>query len=319
MDIPRVMSCVYPLAQDLIPGTYSDCQFDGETIFPLEQFGGGADDATIVLPSSDSIRSTNSDDTVSSWRTSSSGSTLATSITSSLSKTASIVWGGFNRVVRPNRFSATSRWIQDGSWPQFGQEDIHAEALPLQTLSGCGTYAGCNQTRSPCCEGEESKSIRLKFDFGCRSHIYELEYAVFRQWKYVSLLVSAVQEEGVNCALIWDECERLQVMAGDWEARVTPGWQVTIFCEDDNVDDDEEEDDWSEVDNEKDDPWDIEKGYGGEWWFKLWKTRVERKKEGRIKKQKPWMIGVVAVAGIGVAFSIVTWLSSREHRLIALD
>ncbi|OAG07467.1 uncharacterized protein CC84DRAFT_1073520, partial [Paraphaeosphaeria sporulosa] len=100
-----------------------------------------------------------------------------------------------------------------------------------------------------------------------------LEYAVFRQWKYVSLLISAVQEDGVNCALIWDECEGLQVMAGDWEARVTPGWKVTIVCEDDDVYDNE--DDWGEVDDEKDEPWDVEKGHSGEWWFKRWKTRVE--------------------------------------------
>lgn len=122
----------------------------------------------------------------------------------------------------------------------------------------------------------------------------------------------------MNCALIWDECEGLQVMAGDWEARVTPGWKVTFFCEDDNVDD--EIDDWSEADDdEKDEPWDVEKGHDREWWFKRWKARVEKNKEGQKKKQKPWMIGVVAITGIAIAFSIVFWVSSREHRLITMD
>ncbi|KAL5380481.1 hypothetical protein DPSP01_007801 [Paraphaeosphaeria sporulosa] len=105
-------------------------------------------------------------------------------------------------------------------------------------------------------------------------------------------------------------------MAGDWEARVTPGWKVTIVCEDDVYDN---EDDWGEVDDEKDEPWDVEKGHSGEWWFKRWKTRVEGKKDGRKRKQKPWMIGVVAITGITIAFSIVSWLSSTEHRLIAMD
>ncbi|KAF9738631.1 hypothetical protein PMIN01_03914 [Paraphaeosphaeria minitans] len=314
---PGVMPYAYPGARDLIPDTDSECQIHGATNFSLEQLDGGVGDATVILPSSDSIRSTQSDDTVSSWRTSSSGSTLATSITSSLGKTASIVWSGLNRVTRPNRFLATSRWIQIGSWPHLGQGNIYAEALPLQTLSECGTYSGCNHTSSSYCEGKEYASIRLKFDFGCRSHTCELEYAVFRQWKYVSLLVSAIQEDGVNCELIWDECEGLQVMAGDWEARVTPGWKVTIFCGDDDSDD--VDDDWSEVDEEKDEPRDVEKGHGGEWWFKRWKTRVERKKEERKRKQKPWMIGVVAITSIVIAFSIVLWLSSREHRLIAMD
>jgi hypothetical protein len=166
-------------------------------------------------------------------------------------------------------------------------------------------------------ETKVSKSIRLTFDFGCRSHIYELEYAVFRQWKYVSLLVSAVQEDGMTCALIWDESEGLQVMAGDWEARVTPGWQVTIFCQDDHVD--EGDDDYSEVDSEKDAPWDVEKGYGGEWWFTRWKTSVERTKEGPKEKQKAWMIGVVAAFGVALAFCVVSWVSSRDHRPTVTD
>lgn len=317
---PRVMSRTCSLAQDLIPEKESECQIDGEAVLPLERLGGGIDAAITVLPSSDSIRSTRTDDTVSSWRTSNSGSTLATSITSTLNKTASIVWSGFNRVARPNRFSATSWWKQGASWPQLEQENMLAEALPLQPLSKCATYAGCDQTPSSCCEGEASTYIRLRFDFGSRCHIYELEYAVFRQWKFVSLLISAVQEDGVNCALIWDECEGLQVMAGDWEARVTPGWQVTIFCVDDDVDDDDDDDDdnWSEADDGKDQPWDVEKGHDGEWWFKRWKTRVEKKKGGK-SKHKPWMIGVVAVTGIVIAFSVVSWLSSREHRLIAME
>jgi hypothetical protein len=303
-------------AQNLAPGTDSGYRADSETIIPLEPFGGGVDDARIVLPSSDSIRSTKSDNTVSSWQTSSSASTQATSIASSLSKTASIVLSGISHIARPNKILTKSRWIQEGSLPQPEQESVHTEDLPLQLLSNCGTYAGCNQIRHASSDAKVSASIRLTFDFGCRSHVYELEYAIFRQWKYISLLVSAVHADGMSCALMWDESEGLQVMAGDWEARVTPGWQVTIFCQDDH--DDEDDDDWSEVDSEKDEPWDVEKGYGGEWWFKRWKTRVEKKKEGQKKKQKAWIIGVVAAFGIAIAFCMVSWVSSNEHRPMAM-
>lgn len=315
-----VMSCINQFDHARIPGTDSGNQIDVGRTFPCEQFGDGIDDATVVLPSSDSIRSTKSDDTVFSWRTSGSGSTLATSITSLLCKSTSKVWSGLSDVARSNKSAIMAQWRQRGLRPQPYEDSINLEAgaaLPLQPLSGYGTYAACEKKSSSCSEGKESTSIHITFDFGCRSHTYDLEYAVFRQWKYVSLLVSAVQQDGVYCAMLWDESEGLQVMAGDWEARATPGWQVTIFCQDENVDPDD--DNYSEGDDAKDEPCDVEKGYGEEWWFKRWKTRAEKKRDRQIKKQNPWMVGVVATTGIAIAFCIVSWFSFRECRMIAMD
>ncbi|KAJ4357670.1 uncharacterized protein N0V89_002246 [Didymosphaeria variabile] len=109
----------------------------------------------------------------------------------------------------------------------------------------------------------------------------------------------------------------MEVMAGDWEARATPGWHVTIFCQDDNVNHDD--DNHSEGDDAKDEHWDVEKDYGEEWWFKRWKARVEKKREGQIEKQNSWKIGVVAVIGVAIAFCIISWFPFRKHHTIMMD
>ncbi|KAF1976072.1 hypothetical protein BU23DRAFT_60222 [Bimuria novae-zelandiae CBS 107.79] len=311
-----VMPCGNPFL--LVPCADHEHEIATDNIIPLKELAVEEDGFFTVLPSSDSICSTKTDQTSSSWRSSSTVSTLATSITSSLGKGLSKIWCGHGDAARLKKPPRRSRWNQGWPCPRPYEENVDLEAgesWPLQILDDCRSYSGCERKGSPDCDRKVATSIQLTLDFEYRSHTYELEYAVFRQWKYVSLLVNAIQEDGVKCVLIWDEHEKLQVMAGDWEARARPRWQVTVFCEDLDIDEDE----FSEVGDEKDTRWDDEEGASGEWWFQRWKTRVEKRKTRMKTQRKPWLIGAVAMAGIIVAFVTVAWFSMREHRTIATD
>lgn len=304
------MSRVKSLTQGLAPGADIEQLLSIGEIPLFAQPSDSPEDTTVILPSSDSIRSTKSNETVSSWWTSSTVSTLTSSLAPSLGKTASTLWSGNNNVASRSKPFRTSPWRQGGLWPRACKKSIDLEAgvsLPLQPLSQGSNYVGCEQTYSPPNPRKESTAIQLTFNFGFKCFTYELEYAVFCQWKYVSLLLSAVHEDGVKCVQIWDEFEGAQVMAGDWEARVIPGWQITIFCQDANVDDDN----YSEASDEKDQSW--EDGDREDWWFKRWKTRVEKTTERSNKKRSPWMIGVVAAIGTVAAFCTVSWVNFRQH------
>lgn len=314
-----MMPLVHPFV--LVPYTGAEHHIIEERTFPRE-LGGVKSDAVTVLPYSDSIRSTRTDATTSSWMSSSSSSTFATSVTSSLGKLTSTIRSGLDDIIRLNRPSKISQWDQEESWPGYCGQDVDfgpGASLPLQTLDRLRTDSTCEHVGVSNTEESAAMSIRLIFHFKDRSHAHELEYPVFRQWKYMRYLISAVQEDGVSCALLWDEIEGLQVTAGDWEARARPGWQVTMFC--DHIDvyhnDDGHNDD--ESDEEYDEVLDEEKGYVEEWWFNKWKTRVENRREGTVKRRKSWLVGGVPMVVLLVAFGTVALMSLTKHRAVVMD
>ena len=150
-------------------------------------------------------------------------------------------------------------------------------------------------------------TIHVNFDFGDKTHTYDLEHTVFRKWKYMAMLLNALEVDGTACISIWDELEQMQVTAGDWDARARPGWTIRVFCEDINGDN------WSNADQEDEMEVDETSRADG-WWFKRWKSRVERNKEGRKKKRMPWLVGAVAMVAISVSFCTLVWFSFTEDR-----
>lgn len=125
----------------------------------------------------------------------------------------------------------------------------------------------------------------------------------------MALLLDSLEAEGTCCVSMWGETEQMLVSAGDWEAKARPGWLLRIYCED------MKDDDVSEG-NEEEEVFDGGKGYGDDWWFKRWKTRVEKRKEGREMNRKPWLVGAIAMVAVGISFCTVAWLSFEEDRTV---
>ena len=284
-----------------------------ENDFPLEGFGNEVnhDAAFAVLPSSDSIRSTTTSDTQSSWQSSNTASTIATSIASKVGKGVGSIWDRIRDVGKVTSTSSAS-WIKPSKqWSCSGSvADLEAARwLPLEPLRSDPSL----RSRSPLDEEKQviatSPAIHLTFDFDYITYTYVVEYDVFRQWKHMTKLLHALEVDGTTCISMWDELEQMQVAAGDWDARARPGWIIRVLC------DDVKGDDWSDADEEDD--IDIDGTSRGDgWWFKRWKSRVERNKEGRKKKRRPWLVGAIAMVAVSVSFCTVLGFSSTEVRVV---
>ncbi|KAF2690621.1 hypothetical protein K458DRAFT_398633 [Lentithecium fluviatile CBS 122367] len=166
------------------------------------------------------------------------------------------------------------------------------------------------------------------------THRHHLPYPLYLTYPpFASLLHHLSTDLGLATPLIWDHVEQMQVQAGDWEARVRPGWRLGVVFEyecqasstyydgdsdsdcDDGYDDDDGEDEDMNSDTYQHS---IEKGHTRKpWWFARWRNRVERRKEGAgagvRKGGRGWVVGVVGMLGIAAAFWVVVLWAARER------
>lgn len=240
-----------------------------------------------------------------SWQSSNTASTFAAPIVSTVSKGIYTVWCGCKHSITSR--IARQEWIQH--LPAKADDLEFGLSLPLQPLKGYSNDPTAGSKSLLECRPLVSDSIQITFDYGYKTYSYKLEYNVFRHWRYMALLLDSLEAEGTCCVSMWGETEQMLVSAGDWEARARPGWLLRIYCED------MKDDDVSEG-NEEEEVFDGGKGYGDDWWFKRWKTRVEKRKEGREMNRKPWLVGAIAMVAVGISFCTVAWLSFEEDRTV---
>jgi hypothetical protein len=154
---------------------------------------------------------------------------------------------------------------------------------------------------------EESVMI-CTFCLDDATHIHHLNYAVYRKWEdFAELLRLWKDELGVECFLLWDESEAMEILAGDWDARVRPRWRIHIVCGqytswngDENIDGDGVEE-LSGSERVREDEG---------WWFASWKDRVEKGKK-IVKGKGGWWVGVVGMLGTFAAFLVIVLWASK--------
>ena len=263
-----------------------------------------------VNPSSNSIRSATTDRSQISWRSSSSASTSATSFASTVSKGISTVWCACRNIDRVIKTPVASWAAQPRSKQCLSVDTVNLESelcLPLRPLKGDGIELASDQRsffeRQKEVTSHVTNRIQVIFDFGHETYSYGLDYDVFRRWKYMASLLSSLSADGTICVEVWDEIDRIEVTSEDWEARARPGWLVRAYCED--IRDEDVSDG-----NEEEELHDDEESHGDDWWFKRWKTGVEKRKEGWKMNRRPWLVGAIAMVAIGISFCTVAWLSS---------
>lgn len=148
--------------------------------------------------------------------------------------------------------------------------------------------------------------INCTFLFDEEAYYHGLDYFVFRQWHLFSSLLGAVQSDvGLLDVQIWDMDEQIEVMAGDWEARVRPGWDIVVH----GAYVGEQDDGKSEQDGAQE-LWGAEKE-GGQWWFQRWRERAEGGTAGG-RRQRGWLVGLVGLVGtVGGSWLVISLAGRR--------
>ncbi|KAF2642304.1 hypothetical protein P280DRAFT_262895 [Massarina eburnea CBS 473.64] len=153
-------------------------------------------------------------------------------------------------------------------------------------------------------------TIVCTFEVGDRSYVRDIDFATFRKWTAFSELLRVLENDfGTACVQLWDVQEDMEIMAGDWEARARPEWEVIVICGESLTDTDAD----SEIEYGSDEDYgDLTRGFEREmWWFSRWRRKVERKRIGFVKGERGWLVGAVGTVGIVAAFCIVLYGSSR--------
>jgi len=219
------------------------------------------------------------------------------------------------------------QWPLTSTWVAPRQTDARSASLrptnPLLHASGhepehvLASSARAADEKTPFVRSPPS-TIECTFHLNDATYVRHLDYSTYRTWTHFAELLRLWESElGIACRCIWDDCEDMQVGAGDWEARVRPGWCVDVVCSayfDDERSDSEDDEGCGFEDRDGDDgeegywyflDWYLERGVRGrEWWFARWRRRVER--DGVfVEGERGYLVGVFGLVGVGVAFWIV--------------
>lgn len=175
-------------------------------------------------------------------------------------------------------FCKKSKTADSGIPPESLSLVTHGHTTPKSSFD--------SQLRRPIC---------LKFDFGDRIHVKPLDYGTFSRWSAMESFVLDMENEGIIIEEFWDVAENMRVWSGDWDARVRPGWDVYVQCQDvqavlrkQRFEDDSNSEDY-ESDGER---WteDILNQYQEDCCLPRWKDRAQKEKLISGRMQEPsWM------------------------------
>lgn len=141
---------------------------------------------------------------------------------------------------------------------------------------------------------QQSGFIHLNIDFGDESCIKSVDYGTFSCWSAIEGLMMDMEKDGIVCEELWDISESMRVCKGDWDARVRPGWDIHVHCQDvpmvletPYLEDDS--DSGSEDAGSEEDRWidDVLDHYREEWCLPRWRDKVEPKRPRSIAIQEP--------------------------------
>lgn len=146
--------------------------------------------------------------------------------------------------------------------------------------------------------------IFLMLDFEDGSCIKSLDYRTFSHWEAMEGLLLDMEKDGIALGGLWDETEKMWICRGDWDARVRPGWDVHVLCqnvqtmlearrfEDLAESEDFESDDEHWIDEVLDQ-------YQEEWCLPRWRIKVEQERSISKPMQDPsWIMVALGCASI---------------------
>ncbi|KAF2625342.1 hypothetical protein BU25DRAFT_460458 [Macroventuria anomochaeta] len=151
--------------------------------------------------------------------------------------------------------------------------------------------------------------ILLKLKFGDQTYIKPLDYGTFSRWTAVERLMVDMEQDGIIIGELWDVVEKMRVCSGDWNARVRPGWDVHVHCQDARVilrTGQFEDDSDSEGLESDEEGWvdEVLDQYQEEWCLPRWRVRVEQERSINGQSQEPsWM--VLGLGCVSMVFFIV--------------
>ncbi|KAF1960053.1 hypothetical protein CC80DRAFT_590382 [Byssothecium circinans] len=211
---------------------------------------------------------------------------------------------------RPSIWKRASSWSK--SW--MGEREINLDGKidPLSSTSELVNYDGgkvpaarldAPRPRWP----RVPETIVCTFEVGDQSYIRELDYGAFRKWGAFAEFLEALEDAfGTPCMQLWDVREEMDIMAGDWEARVRPGWVIIVVCGEPwsaSIEDIE-----TEIESDGEECGESARGFESKmWWFTGWRRKVERKRDDFVRGDRAWIVGAIGMAGVIAAFCIVLY------------
>lgn len=162
-------------------------------------------------------------------------------------------------------------------------------------------------------ESQSEEPIHLKLDFGDGVYTRPLHYGTFSRWSALEGLMTDLEKDGMIIEEIWDVVEQMRVCGGDWDARVRPGWNLQVHCQNvqtcldgnrpedgsDSEDTDDEEECWV----------DEILGQYQEWCLPRWRDRVEQEKSiNRYAKEPSWvMLGLGCLSTLFFIVAVIIY------------
>lgn len=146
--------------------------------------------------------------------------------------------------------------------------------------------------------------ILLMLDFEDGPCIKSLDYGTFSHWDAIEGLLVDVEKEGIVIGELWDENEKMRIRRGDWDARVRPGWDVHVRCQDLQLVTEacqSEDDSDSDALESDDDRWldDVLDNYQEDWCLPRWRDKVEQDNSASKYLQEPsWIIIALGFASV---------------------
>lgn len=144
---------------------------------------------------------------------------------------------------------------------------------------------------------EVAHPIKLTFNLGDEIFTKPLDYKTFSRWDAIEGLMVDMKNDGIIIEELWDRKEKTRIWSGDWNARVRPGLDVHVHCQqahgfldqgasegdgDSEYPDDEAKQRCTNIELGKDQD---------EWCFHRWRGRVERAKSKHKQMQEPsWLM-----------------------------
>ncbi|KAF2256501.1 hypothetical protein BU26DRAFT_599179 [Trematosphaeria pertusa] len=310
--------------------------------------------AVVCYPSSSSTASIVSSEPTSS--PASKVSTPASSLPCSPEiETRSAIRSGHTKTTRTWRWWKTDRvWSWRPWWQIHRKRRVEAEWWELECGAASSSPSSTNVWPDEDCDKgivavsskepvPPPKPILCTFDFEDATYAYDLDFDVYRRWRNMETLVEELLDsDGLLHVQLWDEKEGMEIMAGDWEARIRPGWEVRAVCtdywescssyvdkmrceRDEGVereeceqcggrDQDRYEDSDSDDEEGEEETGDIELCIGEkreEWSFASWRRRVEVRKQRYVTGTRNYLVGAVGWVVVLGSFWVLMLVSSK--------
>lgn len=151
------------------------------------------------------------------------------------------------------------------------------------------------------------RPIFLMLDFEDGSCVKPLDYGTFSRWDAIEDLLMDIENDGILVGELWDQNEKMRICPGDWDARVRPGWDIHIRCQNtQTIREGYQTENDSEISESDEEHWadDILDQYREDWCLPRWRVKVEKETSTSKSLEEPSRI-VIALGCASVILFII--------------